>query len=59
MITEDSLDDCLCLLCDEKPIAVCRCIQSLEKTALSKPGLADRVVLGLIAFDIMQVKNSM
>jgi len=56
---EETIDDCLALLKDEKPITIRQCIQSLGKIVTTKPGLSDKLVSRLISFDIMAVKETM
>lgn len=56
---EDTIDDYLKLLMDEKPITIRQCIQSLEKIILHKPDLIKTVVDKLMSFDIMDVKETM
>jgi len=55
----DTVDECLQLLNDEKPITIRQCIQSLGKIASSKPGLNDQIASRLISFDVMAVKETM
>ncbi|HBN86426.1 MAG TPA: hypothetical protein DEB10_15375 [Ruminococcaceae bacterium] len=56
---EDTIDDFMKLLNDEKPITIRQCIQSLGKIASSKPGLNDKIASRLISFDLMAVKDTM
>ena len=56
---EDTIDEYLELLCDEKPITIRQCIQSLGKFVQYKPNLNEKIVKRLIAFDIMSVKETM
>lgn len=56
---EDTIDEYLNLLSDEKPITVRQCIQSLEKIVLSKPGLNDEIASRLISFNLMTAKETM
>jgi len=57
--TEDTIDEYLSLLNDEKPITVRQCIQALGKIASTKPGLNDKIASGLITLDLMAVKETM
>ncbi|MEA4890365.1 MAG: hypothetical protein VB070_12995 [Clostridiaceae bacterium] len=56
---EDTLDEYLALLQDEKPITIRQCIQSLGKVALFKPGLNKKIADCLIAFDLLSIKETM
>lgn len=56
---EDTIDEYLTLLNDEKPITIRQCIQALGKIASGKPGLNDRIASRLISFDLMAVKETM
>lgn len=56
---EDTLDEYLRLLNDEKPITVRQCIQSLGRIVSAKPGLTGKIVPCLITFDLMSVKETM
>lgn len=56
---EDTIDEYLELLKDEKPITVRQCIQSLGKVTPYKPDLNAKVADRLISFDIMAVKETM
>jgi hypothetical protein len=56
---ENTLDEFLERLNDEKPITVRQCIQSLGEIAAAKPGLAEVIASRLICFDIMAVKETM
>ena len=56
---EDTIDELLTLLNDEKPITIRQCIQSLGKIASSKPGLNEKIASRLISFDLMSVKETM
>jgi hypothetical protein len=56
---EKSIDDCLELLNDEKPVTVRQCIQSMSKIVSCKPGLSAKIAGRLISFDIMSVKETM
>lgn len=57
--TEDTIDEYLSLLNDEKPITIRQCIQSLGKIVSAKPGLNDKIASRLITFDLMAVKETM
>lgn len=57
--TEDTIDECLMLLKDEKPITIRQCIQTLGKIASAKPGLNYKIASGLINLDLMAVKETM
>lgn len=56
---EETVDEYLALLNDEKPVTIRQCIQSLGKIVAAKPGLYDKIASGLISFDIMAVKETM
>lgn len=56
---DDCIDEYLNLLNDEKPILVRQCIQSLDKIALSKPGLNDKIASRLMAFRLADVRETM
>jgi hypothetical protein len=56
---EDTMDECLMLLSDEKPITIRQCIQALGKIASAKPGLSDKIASRLLSFDLMTVKETM
>ena len=56
---EDTIDEFLMLLNDEKPIIIRQCIQSLGKIAAAKPGLHEKIASRLISFDLMSVKETM
>lgn len=56
---EDTMDDYLDLLNDEKPITVRQYIQSLGKIAAQRPDLCGKTAGKLTCFDIMAVKESM
>lgn len=56
---EDTFDEYLELLSDDKPITIRQCIQSLGKIAQYKPGLNDKIASRLILFNIMAVKETM
>ncbi len=56
---ENTIDECLELLNDEKPITIRQCIQSLGKIVSSKPELNDKIASRLISFDLMAIKETM
>lgn len=56
---EDTLDTCLELLNDEKPVTVRQCIQALGKISLARPSLNDKIASALITFDLLAVKETM
>lgn len=56
---EDTIDEYLKLLNDEKPITIRHCIQSLGKVAQFKPSLNKKIAECLTSFDIMSVKETM
>lgn len=56
---EDTIDEYLKLLNDEKPITVRQCIQSLGKIVTSKPSLNDKIASELISIDLMSIKETM
>lgn len=55
----DTLDECLQLLTDEKPITIRQCIPSLGKIAFSKPELDDKIVSALISINLTDIKETM
>src|SRR5690606_38474785 len=56
---EDTIDEYLTFLNDEKPITIRQCIQALGKIASAKPGVSDKIASRLISFDLMAVKETM
>jgi hypothetical protein len=56
---EDTIDEFLMLLNDEKLITIRQCIQSLGKIALAKPSLNNKIASRLISFDLIAVKETM
>ena len=56
---EDTIDEYLELLNDEKPITIRQCIQSLGKIVTYKPELNNKVSAALISFDFMSGKETM
>lgn len=56
---EDTIDEYLALLNDEKPITIRQCIQALGKVVPFKPGLNKKIAGKLISFDLMAVKETM
>ena len=56
---EDTIDEYLTILNDEKPITIRQCIQALGKVVQFKPGLNKKIIDKLISFDLMTVKETM
>lgn len=56
---EDTIDEYLKLLKDEKPITIRQCIQSLGKVALFTPGLNGKIADCLISVDLLNIKETM
>ncbi len=56
---EDTIDEYLTSLNDEKPITIRQCIQALGKIAAAKPGLNDKIASGLVSLDLMAIKETM
>lgn len=56
---ENTIDEFLMLLNDEKPITIRQCIQSLGEIASAKPGLNDKIASRLISFNLISVKETM
>jgi len=56
---EDTIDEYMQLLNDEKPVTIRQCIQSLGKIASSKPDLNNIIASRLICFNLMAVKETM
>lgn len=56
---EDTIDEYLALLNDEKPITIRQCIQALGKVVAFKPGLNKKIADKLISFELMAVKETM
>ncbi len=56
---EDTIDDYLEPLNDDKPITIRQCIQSLGKVVPYKPGLKNKIAGRLITFNLMAVKQTM
>ncbi len=56
---EDTIDEYLTLLNDEKPVTIRQCIQSLGKIAQARPCLNEKIASSLINFDLMAVKETM
>lgn len=52
---EETIDEYLLLLNDEKPITIRQCVQALGKISPAKPGLNNKIASGLISFDLMAV----
>ena len=55
---EDTIDPCLQLLNDEKPITVRQCISSLGEIASYKPGIREKIASALISHDLTGVMFS-
>lgn len=56
---DNSIDEYLCLLNDEKPITIRQCIQSLSRIVPYKRNLYDTIVKALLSIDIEKVKETM
>lgn len=56
---EDTIDEFLMLLSDEKPITIRQCLKSLKKIVSAKPGLNGKIASKLISFELFAVKESM
>ncbi len=56
---ENTIDEFLELLNDEKPITIRQCIQSLGKIAPYKPSINGKIADRLVSFDLMAVKETM
>ncbi len=56
---EKSLDDCLSLLGDKRPITVRQCIQALTKIAHYNAALRTRIAAALEELDLLRIKESM
>jgi len=56
---DDTIDEYLELLKDEKPITVRQCIQSLGKIVKCKPNLCDKIGSSLISLDMETIKETM
>lgn len=56
---DNSVDEYLNLLKDEKPITIRQCIQSLSKIVPYKLNLYDKIVGALLSFDMAEVKETM
>jgi hypothetical protein len=56
---EDTIDEYLELLYDEKPVTIRQCIQALGSIASAKPGLNEKISSALITFDLTAVKETM
>ncbi len=56
---ENTIDDYLNLLKDEKPITIRQCIQSLGKILPYKPNLYDKIIGALISVDLTCIKETM
>lgn len=56
---EDTIDDYLSLIHDEKPITIRQCVQGLENIILSKPKLSQRISLELVSLQLATIKETM
>jgi hypothetical protein len=56
---DNTIDEYLELLNDEKPITIRQCIQSLGKVVPYKPSLNDKIADRLIFFNLMAIKETM
>lgn len=56
---EDTIDDYLSLVHDEKPITIRQCVQGLENIILSKPKLSQRISLELVSLQLATIKETM
>lgn len=56
---DETIDEYLELLKDEKPITIRQCIQSITKIVPYKPALNDSITRRLLSFDLMGVKETM
>lgn len=56
---EDTIDEYLELLKDEKPITIRECVHSSGKVVLYKPGLNGKIADRLISFNLMNIKETM
>ena len=56
---EDTIEEYLALLNDEKPITIRQCIQALGKVVPYKLDLNKKIANKLISFDLMAVKETM
>ena len=56
---EDTIDECLQILNDEKPITIRQCIQSLGKIISTKPNLNDKIASKLVSLDLIAIKETM
>jgi len=56
---ENTIDEYLELLKDEKPITIRQCIQSLGKVVPYKPGISNKIADRLISFDFTAIKETM
>lgn len=54
-----SLDDCMGLLKDDKPITIRQSIQALGKIAEVKPDLCDKIANMLMSIDFAEIKETM
>jgi hypothetical protein len=56
---ENTIDEYLELLKDEKPITIRQCIQSLDKIVPYKPNIYDKIVETLLSIDFSGIKQTM
>lgn len=56
---ENTIDDYLELLNDEKPVTIRQCIQSMGKIVPHKLGLSDKIAGRIIPFNLMAVNETM
>ena len=56
---ENTIDEYLKLLYDEKPITVRQCIQSLQKIVTCQPRFRQKVISSLVSFDLSRMKDTM
>lgn len=56
---KDTIDGCLQLLMDDKPITIRQSIRSLGKIAVSKPSLNGLIASRLISIDLVAIKETM
>lgn len=56
---DGTIDECLALLKDEKPITVRQCIQSLGEIVKYKPNLSGKIAEKLIALDMTDIRETM
>jgi len=56
---EDTIDDYLQLLTDEKPITVRQCIQALSNIVTYKKNLQPKITKSLLSIDLQEVRETM